>query len=129
MSILSKHKSYTVSLHSSQNYVSVVVENFLNSEAIRSMNLQQLKALEESGYKLLYNDFTKLKVVSPEDQEWIIKNFFPAAERLGLQRIAFLRPRNVFGELAMEKVNTNAVGNILMADFYEEEKAIQWLTS
>ena len=77
------------------------------------------------------NNILDMKVLSKEIQNWIDGIYFPEAKESGLKHFAFIVPKNTFGKLSMEKVNSDAskLYNMEIEYFNDESEASKWLNS
>jgi len=83
--------------------------------------------IKHEASKLLV-DTSKLKVMPPENQEWIQKYWFPKAAAIGLQKMAFITPENIFGEVSAKATNEKGKQYpIEIAYFSTQEEAERWL--
>ena len=108
-------------------YIFTEIRGFIKSEKLRYIAQKQLELIELNHCTVLLNDFRKLKLMSRQDQEWIRKFWFPGAEQMGVQQVAFVIPEFSFGELSLNRVCNNLKTNVQVALFHKPEQARFWL--
>ncbi len=72
--------------------------------------------------------------ITPELQEWTAENVFIPAKQKGLQKVAFIVPKEVYDDIITEFISieqTMEEGQNLFETkyFYSEQDAIQWFNS
>lgn len=79
------------------------------------------------------NDTRKLKMVTIEDLNWLNKNVNDPCFKLGLRKVAFVLPENVFGKMAVkfyvEYTNKRSDNLFQIKAFQEYTDAEAWLSA
>lgn len=79
------------------------------------------------------NDTRKLKMVSIEDLNWLNKNVNDPCFKMGLKKVAFVLPENVFGKMAVkfyvEFTNKRTDNQFQIKAFQEYSDAVTWLSA
>lgn len=117
----------TITYNEKIPYIFTEIRGFIKSEKLRNIAQKQLELIESHRCTVLLNDFRKLKLMSRQDQEWIRKCWFPVAEQMGVQQVAFVIPESSFGELSINRVGNNLKTNVQVALFPKPEQAKFWL--
>lgn len=100
-------------------------EGFLSDEKFIAVSRQGLEKLNSSASKSVVVDIENLKVLSKGIQSFIQEEWFPKASGYGLKKLAFVKPKDIFGMASMNAANTKAQG-LEMEYFDDLEKAIAW---
>jgi SpoIIAA-like len=82
----------------------------------------------QKATKILLN-IGELGVMSLEDQQWLQKEWNPKALEAGLRYQALVIPKDVFGKMAVQRVQNDLKRNqqITIQYFENEAKALEWL--
>ncbi|MEM9673523.1 MAG: hypothetical protein ACFB15_12505 [Cyclobacteriaceae bacterium] len=89
-----------------------------------------LEKLVEYQCNKLIADTTDLGVMGKEKQEFIQQEWFPKAIAIGLKKVAFVVPKDVFGKFGMEKANKEAEGSPIDMKYFDSlEEAKEWIKS
>ena len=112
-----------------KNYLLAVYEGFLKFDEFVDISEESLKLMKQYSIGKVLVDTYKLKVMPMENQLWIQEVWFPKAVQLGLQRIAFIKPENVFGEASAKAANEKAEVEmpVDIAYFSDRGQAENWL--
>ena len=113
---------------STQSIDTKLYRSFLKSQELRLLKQKQLEAIAQTGFHKVLIDFQLLSVISPQDQNWLAKDWFPQAENTGLKYFAFINSDNTFGNYALKRVQREAeVQQLLIRDFACADSAKRWL--
>jgi hypothetical protein len=102
-------------------------QGYATSSQFRKIAESQLQLMEEYSYNKILTDNTNMKVVSMEDQEWIVNNWLPRALKAGYIACATITSKDYFSRIAIENVITK-VGDQLTVQYFDNvEDAADWL--
>ena len=106
-----------------------VYQGFLSFEDFKRNALLSIEMRKERKCKKELVDAEKLEVMVKEIQNWINEYWFPTSEEYGLRYMAFVQPKNIFGELSVRATNaaSEMKGNVEIAYFQDIEEAKEWL--
>ena len=90
---------------------------------------QAIPLLKKYKTSKILNDISELEVNTIENQEWAQDVWFPEAEQGGLKYFAFVKPKDIFGQVSAEQTNEKAeeIGGIKIQYFDDITKAKEWL--
>jgi hypothetical protein len=105
-----------------------VFEGFLSNDEFKEI-AEELHEIRRKNYSSKQiNNVVNMKVLSQETQDWIKNSWFPKAKLTGLKHFAFVVPKDIFGKMSMEAVNS-VVNDITIQYFDDENRAKAWLKS
>jgi hypothetical protein len=108
---------------------------FVEGEEYRSVLRRVLDLVEEKRCSRLLADGRKMKIITPEDQAWVEKDWLPRSKRAGLRHSALILPKSIVSTLAVNRIMerfTSAGGKeveIIRAYFEDVPSARAWLRS
>ena len=110
--------------------VIATISGRVDSAKFRNFALQEIALIKEKKASKLIVDIAGLGVMNLDDQQWLQKEWNAQAIQNGLQYAAFIVPKDIFGKVAMQKVNQDQkfVKQISISYFEKVEKAQEWLT-
>lgn len=99
-----------------------------NNEFVSIAEKTHATRVQNRCYKQL-NNIENMAVLSKENQEYAENVWFPKAVKTGLKFFAFVVPKQILGQLSMQKVNKNAEreGAIQIKYFDNQDEALNWL--
>ena len=112
--------------------IRAVVATVKGSVVSKEFRTKALGGLEmmvvHKAAKLLIN-VAEMGVMSVEDQRWLQNEWNLKASESGLRHQAFVVPKDVFGKVAVQRVNNDPKRNqqITIQYFDSESKALEWL--
>ena len=120
-----KHTFYNQELN-------IIETRFSGSPTLSEFQTIAYEAIELLGIhntSKMLNNITELEVNSLENQEWAQNYWFPKVVELGLRYFAFIKPKNVFGEVSAQQTNEVAEkeGMVKIEYFDSHEEAVEWL--
>lgn len=75
-------------------------------------------------------DTRKMRVLSPEDSQWVNEDWIPRAIQAGVRRIAVAVPESVLAQMSLRRLKGKGEGdNVEMAYFATLEEAKEWLVN
>lgn len=102
---------------------------FANSAELRSGLLKGIRAISDHKAVAYVSDARKLKVIVPEDQEWIKQTWMPRAVHAGLKRLAFVTAPTGLGKMTIEDVSGLVDENGLQSRTFDSMSAArQWVS-
>jgi hypothetical protein len=105
-------------------------KGFVPGPQMRANLDQVLTEFAKGQTTLILQDLTLVKLVAPNDQEWVTVNWIPRAIAAGMRKVALLTPTSIFGQMATNNVNVNLKinGIDLHNQFFDDyAKAEAWL--
>ncbi len=83
--------------------------------------------LEEKNTNKLIVDLTYRKTYTDEDQNWIDKDWFPRALKVGLNYFGYVLAEDLFMQLSADELMVKQKGSVHVVPFKNLEKAIDWI--
>ncbi|WP_158826143.1 PAS domain S-box protein [Mucilaginibacter lacusdianchii] len=116
-----------IQFHDAENYISVQWNGFHNLHSVRDVCNRICSQVEKTGCPNLLNDNTN--VLGPWDDaiEWLINEWFPTMERIGLANIALVYSASTFSKLSALHTIEQVKENICIKSFKERGEALNWL--
>ena len=108
---------------------------FAEGEEYREPLSKVLDLIEEKRCIRLLADGRKMKIITPEDQAWVEKDWLPRSKRVGIRHSALILPKSVVSTLAVNRIMerfTSKGGKeveIVRAYFDDTPSARTWLRS
>ncbi len=124
------HPTVNITLNETLDYLSIVWNKFPRSEFLRDIYSRVAIRREEELPKHWILDKKNIKVISPEDQLWMSKEW--ASKLTENHMLAFIDSKDVFGQLSIRNVvNEIKIGykQLQLEIFDDEEEAIIWFGS
>lgn len=109
---------------------SVVLQwiGFAESDQFREACNQSLELLKEKKTKFMIADNTDAKIVSVEDQKWMIDDWFVQAYDAGYRGSAVILAKNVYRELALTNIINHLDKEKFVVKYFEHlSEAKQWI--
>lgn len=87
--------------------------------------------IQQNGIKVHLSNHQDLKVLSDECKDYLTQEWFPAVEKIGLQKIAAIVSPNIFTRSSIEEVNESTVklGGLTIETFNSQTEGEGWLLS
>lgn len=114
------------------NAVHANYDCFLDEQTFKDISNKAIIMLAEKKATKILVDTSGMKVIPKENQEWIQGDWFPRAIQAGLKTMAFITPRNIFGEVSTKATNQKVEDEQLPVSleyFYNKEEAVEWLNN
>lgn len=108
------------------------ITGFLDEQTFKNISNKAIEVLKENNGSRILVDTSGMKVIPKENQEWIQADWFPRAIQSGLKVMAFITPRNIFGEVSTKATNSTVEEESLpikLEYFYNKEEAVQWMSN
>lgn len=108
---------------------------FREGEEYRKVLSKVLDLVEEKQCSRLLADGRKMKIITPEDQAWVEKDWLPRSKRVGVRYSALILPKSVVSTMAVNRIMERfSSGNgkqveVIRAYFEEIPPARAWLRS
>lgn len=104
-------------------------EGFLKLDHVKEACQVMSSYIKANKTKLLYSNQLNLKVLSKELQTFLVNEWFPQIENLGVERMAILAALDPFAKASMEKVNQRfeGKGSLEVFKFGLEKECLNWL--
>jgi hypothetical protein len=129
-------KSYLDAPYVSVSWISggpwVLVEwkGWANSSEYRAAHEKVLVALRENRACRNLIDATEARVVSNEDQKWLIENWIPRASAAGRQFTAIVLPRRPLARTISENIDKGPRLNLARVEYFPTlDEAAAWLST
>ena len=72
-------------------------------------------------------DIQNVGALHPDDSEWAIASWFPAAEKAGLTHSAIIMPADIFVQMSIESLKGDASKSIIDCYFTNLKDAFDWM--
>jgi hypothetical protein len=115
---------------------SVVLEwrNFVFGDEYRVALNTVLKALEENRSSNVLSDSRRMKAIPQDDQDWLLKEWVPRAEKAGLKHMAIVLPKSTLGQMTLQRLaqvgpDKRLVSNDGTSYFETVDEAKKWFLS
>ena len=104
------------------------VHKFIWGQALQDMLSKGAEIFEKNSAKKWLSDDRTNGAISPEDQEWAQKAWFPRVKNAGWKYWALVMPEKVIGQLNMKHfVQTYADQGVTVQVFADPDLALKWL--
>ena len=129
MDVIFKSKKVEAFYYPEENYFLYNWIGFQNKESIMENGIKLLKTFEaKPGCTRVLNDNSQVTGPWQDSAEWAVSEWFPAMEKAGLQKFAWIFPSNIFAELSAKKVSTSLEATSkFLKTFYSMNEAKIWL--
>lgn len=107
--------------------IKVVWRKYATSAQLRFLHEALLQVMEGTGAQSLLGDDRELPIVHAEDQRWIIEEWLPRAQALGLKRVAAIPSHSFFGRLSIGSIQLILAKNVVVKQFQNVPLAADWL--
>ena len=115
---------------------SVVLEwrNFVYGDEYRGALNAVLEALRTNGSNKVLSDSRRMKAISQDDQEWLLKDWVPRAGKAGLRHMAIVLPKSALGQMTLQRLAQAGPDKRLVSSdgtsyFETIEEAKRWFQS
>jgi len=129
MEVIFKSKKVEAIYHSEDNYFYYNWLGFQNKKSIIETATKLLETFEQqtSCFKVL-NDNSQVTGPWQDSADWATTEWFPAMEKAGLKKFAWIFPSNIFAELSAKKVSSSLESSSkYLKTFYSLNEAKVWL--
>jgi hypothetical protein len=111
-------------------WVFVEWKAWANSTEYRAVQEAVLLALRENRASRNLIDATHARVVSGDDQIWLIENWIPRAIAAGRRWTAIVMPKSALGRTISENIDRRQQPNATKVEYFETvQDAAAWLSS
>jgi len=98
------------------------------SQELRTGLNKGLQLVNEKKLNLWFADVQKLGAIAEEDQKWSNEDWFPRAIGAGIKKMAVIVSSDVFNQMTVEEIMSNAPQIGFTSQFFEDEAtALSWL--
>jgi hypothetical protein len=112
------------------HWVLVEWKAWANSSEYRAAQEVVLVAMSENLASRNLIDATHARVVSGDDQVWLIENWIPRAAAAGRRWTAIVMPKSALGRTISENIDRRPLPNATTVEYFETvEEAAAWLSS
>jgi hypothetical protein len=110
-------------------WVLVEWKAWANSAEYRAAHETVLVALRENDASRNLIDATAARVVSNEDQEWLVENWIPRAVAAGRRWTAVVMPKSALARTISENIDKRPRHNLTKVEYFDTvEEASAWLS-
>lgn len=122
--------SGTIWYHSEEKIVHHKIHKYMYDQEFKDFLLLGTKTMKEKGaHKWLSDDQTNM-AISKEHMEWGAREWFPKTIEAGWKYWAIVKPRNVIGQLDLEKMAKDYGSQGVEVRFFENsDEGFRWLAS
>lgn len=111
-------------------WVFVKWKGWANSTEYRSTQERVIDALRENHGSRNLIDSTDSRVISAEDQKWLIEDWMPRAVAAGRRKTAIVLPKSALGRTIAENIDKYPRSNLTKIAYFETvEDAAAWLST
>jgi hypothetical protein len=120
----------SVRWHGEGQWVFVEWKAWANSTEYRAVQEAVLLALRENRASRNLIDATHARVVSGDDQVWLIEDWIPRAAAAGRRWTAIVMPKSALGRTIAENIDRRQQPTATTVEYFETvEDAAAWLSS
>jgi hypothetical protein len=102
---------------------------FVSGDEFIQHNLKLLEFIQTHHVSKMITDVTQMKVVSPKDQDWFVREYLPKAHAAGLNYMAIIPPASLIAQMSVAMVERKADNIIVMRYFTTFEEAADWINT
>ncbi len=124
MEVLLKRKSIIVEYHPEGNYFYFNWIGYHNKDSIIATGKELLQEFVAKDSSKIINDNTMVKGPWQQAAEWTASEWFPAMEKAGLKKFAWIFSKDIFAELSAQKAMPDAG---YVKSFDNPELAKEWI--
>lgn len=118
----------TLWFHTDKKIVHHELHQFIYGEPFREFLMKGTEVLKKHGGKKWLSDDRANTVLSQEDAEWGMTNWFPQTVQAGWKYWAIVRPKKVLAQMGMERLVKDFAEKGVVAQFFSDpEEALTWL--
>lgn len=110
----------------SKNSVYIAIDGFIDTKTLKSIVIRTCELCNKVQAQSILLDTSKLEVLKAEDIDWIKDKMLLLFRTNKIKRIGFVRPKSVFGELAIDRL-IPAVSEREYRKFNNLEEAEKWV--
>lgn len=111
-------------------WVLVEWKEWADSAEYRAAHETILMAIRENHASKNLIDATHARVVSAEDQEWLINNWIPRAVAAGRRSTAVVMPKSALGRTISENIDREARSGVSRVEYFDTAvNAAAWLST
>jgi len=101
---------------------------FLQPEQVKNGCRAIADYVTKNQIKRYLSDHTELKALSNQVRDYLIREWFPEIENLGMEKIAVLVSQNAFPKASAEKiVNETQIGRMKILTCSSRHDCLEWL--
>jgi hypothetical protein len=107
-------------------------KGFAIDEMLREPMEKALELVVSKNALKFFGDTTKLRILKPEDQEWINTNWIPRINQAGVKWVAIVMPSSEYARATVRESNNNVQSTphgvfVEIRPFEQLEEAQKWL--
>jgi hypothetical protein len=122
------NEKYEVCFNETVGYVTMRFKTHIKGDEYREALLKGKDCLVTKAYTKWLAASTSLVVINSEEQQWIMKEWIPAAHKAGLNYFAVVLPLSNKGRSMIESMGLSISNEFFTYKLFEDEdSAIQWL--
>lgn len=123
-----KNSYYVLSYHSDISYVSLAIYGYTPTPEFQAFSERLLDALIYYKVNKALVDIREMKLITAEDQHWLLEDWLPRAIEIGHNACAVVNSKYFFNRIAIGSIvdNVKATGFNLQL-FEDTDKATEWL--
>jgi len=119
---------YDISYDSFLDAVVMKWNGYSTKEQFREGTELMLNTLiKHKGSKVLA-DIREMVIIGTEEQKWLEENFLPRAIEFGFKKIAIIRPKSYFNNVAVESISYKVDHDKLTINFFDSlQTGKEWI--
>lgn len=101
---------------------------YVNEERLRGILNEIIKVLGEMNSSVIIADARQMYIIRPEDQEWILKDWYPRAIAAGFRYQGLILNKDSFSELAIKKIVEEYDAATITTQYFDSpSSALDWV--
>ena len=117
----------SITFDESVSCVFVVWKRYATSDQLRFTHESVLQLLKKHGATKVLGDDTALPTIHPEDQSWIVEDWIPRAQAVGLKCAASKSPNSHLARVSVKRVQSSLPAGLIARSFENLNDARHWL--
>jgi hypothetical protein len=100
---------------------------YVEGEKLREIFNELINGLEKKKTSIIVADAREMKIISYEDQQWTIDNWYPRAVNAGFRNQGLILTHDTFNEVAVKKISRNYDDAVVTTHYFETpSEALEW---
>ena len=101
---------------------------YVNEEPFRKILDEIINVLETKHASIIIADSRDMYVISPSDQEWILKNWYPRAVKAGFRYQGLILNKDTFSELSVKTISNKYDSSTVTTQYFSSPSdALDWV--
>lgn len=101
---------------------------YSQGDSFREILNNIIELLVQKKSNTVLADARKMKIISEEDRNWIVEDWYPRAKKAGFRRQALIITEHTFNEQAIKKIVKNYDHDEVITQYFiNYEDAVEWI--